>query len=197
MAAAACLRPVQALGGAWSTLACICVQVFKLPTGCMQPNHVSPLLLLLHTRLDTIKPCRVWTPHSCMVRTIRAQAMSCSGWFAPPRRTCCGALPCQSLTWCRKGQAARLQTRLSREVGLVWKPGASSCKHVYLVFVQVPYVLNSLTSACRLQGGRFDAPDRLFCSMREAWESATTGSADVNELIPEFFLFNSRWGRDI
>ena len=45
---------------------------------------------------------------------------------------------------------------------------------------------------CRLQGGRFDAPDRLFCSMREAWESATTGSADVKELIPEFFLSNSR-----
>jgi len=45
-----------------------------------------------------------------------------------------------------------------------------------------------------LQGGRFDAPDRLFCSMREAWESATTGPADVKELIPEFFLADPRCG---
>ena len=64
----------------------------------------------------------------------------------------------------------------------------------YFVFglLEVSYRLNLLTCACRLQGGRFDAPDRLFCSMREAWESATTGSADVKELIPEFYLFNSR-----
>jgi len=48
--------------------------------------------------------------------------------------------------------------------------------------------------ACSLQGGRFDAPDRLFCSMREAWESATTGPADVKELIPEFFLADPRCG---
>ena len=44
----------------------------------------------------------------------------------------------------------------------------------------------------RLQGGRFDAPDRLFCSVREAWLGVTSANpADVKELIPEFFL---RWG---
>ncbi|CAK0760340.1 hypothetical protein CVIRNUC_002763 [Coccomyxa viridis] len=40
----------------------------------------------------------------------------------------------------------------------------------------------------RLQGGRFDAPDRMFCSIREAWDSVTSSTADVKELIPEFFL---------
>ncbi|PRW57088.1 beach domain-containing [Chlorella sorokiniana] len=41
----------------------------------------------------------------------------------------------------------------------------------------------------RLQNGRFDSPDRLFCSVREAWEGVTSSNpADVKELIPEFFL---------
>lgn len=45
----------------------------------------------------------------------------------------------------------------------------------------------------RLQGGRFDAPDRLFCSIKEAWDSVTASTADVKELIPEFFLSDTRW----
>ena len=44
----------------------------------------------------------------------------------------------------------------------------------------------------RLQGGRFDAPDRLFCSIREAWESVLASTSDVKELIPEFFLSDAR-----
>lgn len=39
----------------------------------------------------------------------------------------------------------------------------------------------------RLQNGRFDAPDRLFCSLLEAWESVLSNPTDVKELIPEFF----------
>ena len=39
----------------------------------------------------------------------------------------------------------------------------------------------------RLQNGKYDAPDRLFHSVAEAWESALTSSADVKELSPEFF----------
>jgi len=39
----------------------------------------------------------------------------------------------------------------------------------------------------KLQGGRFDAPDRLFCSVREAWDSVMRAPADVKELTPEFF----------
>ena len=39
----------------------------------------------------------------------------------------------------------------------------------------------------RLQGGRFDVPDRLFNSIGDAWESVNTGPADVKELIPEFY----------
>jgi factor associated with neutral sphingomyelinase activation len=43
----------------------------------------------------------------------------------------------------------------------------------------------------RLQAGRFDAPDRLFCSVADAWEGCTsTNPSDVKELIPEFF---ARW----
>ena len=51
----------------------------------------------------------------------------------------------------------------------------------------------------RLQAGKFDAPDRLFCSIAEAWDSVLTNPTDVKELIPEFymperqeFLVNSR-----
>ncbi|KAL4538454.1 hypothetical protein Ndes2437A_g01474 [Nannochloris sp. 'desiccata'] len=40
----------------------------------------------------------------------------------------------------------------------------------------------------RLQNGKFDAPDRLFCSISEAWDSVLTNQADVKELIPEFYM---------
>jgi WD40 repeat protein len=40
----------------------------------------------------------------------------------------------------------------------------------------------------RLQSGRFDAPDRLFCSVKDSWESVLSNPADVKELIPEFFI---------
>eukprot|EP01028_Stygiella_incarcerata_P004535 TRINITY_DN19_c0_g1_i2.p1 TRINITY_DN19_c0_g1~~TRINITY_DN19_c0_g1_i2.p1 ORF type:complete len:1073 (-),score=250.53 TRINITY_DN19_c0_g1_i2:2522-5542(-) len=39
----------------------------------------------------------------------------------------------------------------------------------------------------RLQNGRFDAPDRLFYSMEETWNSCFNNPADVKELIPEFY----------
>ena len=55
------------------------------------------------------------------------------------------------------------------------------------------YVLYWLVRAApahhlRLQNGRFDAPDRLFHSVAESWDSVLTSSADVKELSPEFFL---------
>lgn len=40
----------------------------------------------------------------------------------------------------------------------------------------------------RLQNGKFDAPDRCFNSISEAWESVYNNPADVKELIPEFFM---------
>eukprot|EP00884_Botryococcus_braunii_P015365 jgi/Botrbrau1/2511/Bobra.0079s0003.1 len=43
----------------------------------------------------------------------------------------------------------------------------------------------------RLQTGRFDAPDRLFFSIKESWTSVLTGTTDVKELIPDFFLSDS------
>ena len=40
----------------------------------------------------------------------------------------------------------------------------------------------------RLQNGRFDAADRAFCSISDAWDSVLTNPADVKELIPEFYM---------
>jgi hypothetical protein len=41
----------------------------------------------------------------------------------------------------------------------------------------------------RLQNGRYDAPDRLFFSVGEAWRASSGRSnTDLKELIPEFFL---------
>jgi len=39
----------------------------------------------------------------------------------------------------------------------------------------------------RLQGGKFDHPDRLFVSVAATWASCLTNNADVKELIPEFY----------
>jgi len=41
--------------------------------------------------------------------------------------------------------------------------------------------------ALRLQGGKFDAADRLFLSLKGAWDSATSAPTDVKELVPQFF----------
>jgi factor associated with neutral sphingomyelinase activation len=38
-----------------------------------------------------------------------------------------------------------------------------------------------------LQGGKFDAADRLFRSIDVTWQGCTTNHTDVKELIPEFF----------
>ena len=39
----------------------------------------------------------------------------------------------------------------------------------------------------KLQAGRFDAPDRQFCSIADTWESVTGTGPDVKELTFEFF----------
>ncbi|CAG7976254.1 unnamed protein product [Penicillium nalgiovense] len=53
----------------------------------------------------------------------------------------------------------------------------------YLIRLQ-PFVKSYLL----LQGGSFDHADRLFYSIRKAWESASRGNmTDVRELTPEFF----------
>lgn len=50
----------------------------------------------------------------------------------------------------------------------------------YLVRVAPEYML------C-LQNGRFDAPDRMFHSVADMWDSCLNNPADLKELIPEFF----------
>jgi hypothetical protein len=39
----------------------------------------------------------------------------------------------------------------------------------------------------RLQGGRFDAPDRQFACVAEAWRSALEVESDLKELLPQFY----------
>ncbi len=41
-----------------------------------------------------------------------------------------------------------------------------------------------------LQAGKFDAADRCFTSVANAWRSVLTNVADVKELIPEFFRYS-------
>ena len=38
-----------------------------------------------------------------------------------------------------------------------------------------------------IQGGRFDHADRLFSSVAKSWQSVMESTADVKELIPEFY----------
>lgn len=50
----------------------------------------------------------------------------------------------------------------------------------FLVRIAAEYML------C-LQNGRFDAPDRLFRSIKVTWEGCLSSHTDVKELIPEFY----------
>jgi len=43
------------------------------------------------------------------------------------------------------------------------------------------------TMAIDLQSGRFDCADRIFSNIGDCWHNCLHGSADVKELIPEFF----------
>jgi factor associated with neutral sphingomyelinase activation len=44
-----------------------------------------------------------------------------------------------------------------------------------------------------LQAGKFDAPDRMFHSLSETWESCLQNPADLKELIPEFYSSNGEF----
>ena len=43
----------------------------------------------------------------------------------------------------------------------------------------------------RLQNGKFDAPDRSFTGIQDAWNSVYNSPTDLKELIPEFYCPNS------
>lgn len=58
------------------------------------------------------------------------------------------------------------------------------------------YVINFLVRAVpgamlRLQNGKFDAADRLFNSVADAWGSVANSTTDVKELIPEFYAVSA------
>ena len=145
--------------------------------------------------------CRAWMHLSCMAPTTRARAMLCSGWFALHLRISFGA-PCQCYPPPCDEKATCISCRSHADIlcFIRCKASTHSPPVLWAASCHQSKCCRTLSErwgltgrwACRLQGGRFDEPDRLFCSMREAWESATTGSADVKELIPEFFLSDAR-----
>ena len=47
----------------------------------------------------------------------------------------------------------------------------------------------------QLQGGFFDHADRLFSSVAETWRACLTSTADVKELIPEFYSLPEFFGK--
>ncbi|XP_036772494.2 WD repeat- and FYVE domain-containing protein 4 isoform X2 [Manis pentadactyla] len=65
------------------------------------------------------------------------------------------------------------------------------CTHYSSAIIVASYLvrLPPFTQAfCSLQGGSFDVADRMFHSMKNAWESASRENmSDVRELTPEFF----------
>lgn len=55
---------------------------------------------------------------------------------------------------------------------------------VYYLIRQEPFT----SMAVKLQGGRFDCPDRLFFDLKRTWDGCSKLSlSDVKELVPEFF----------
>lgn len=72
-------------------------------------------------------------------------------------------------------------------------PGVRTAPYLYGTHYSTPgYVLYWMVRSApahmlRLQNGRFDAPDRLFCSVAESWRSVLSNPADLKELVPEFF----------
>jgi len=89
--------------------------------------------------------------------------------------------------------AERLQTFIERYNSLVDDPDTppfhygshySSCPIVLYYLLR----MNPYTKLARaLQGGRFDQSDRLFHSIAETFKAVLESSADVKELIPEFY----------
>ncbi|EGB11141.1 hypothetical protein AURANDRAFT_22311, partial [Aureococcus anophagefferens] len=83
-------------------------------------------------------------------------------------------------------------------------PGPEDAPFLYGTHYSTPgYVLFFLVRCVPeymlcLQNGKFDAADRMFDSVRDAWTSVRSASTDLKELIPEFydgdgeFLVNGR-----
>ncbi|XP_043836803.1 LOW QUALITY PROTEIN: WD repeat- and FYVE domain-containing protein 4 [Dromiciops gliroides] len=65
------------------------------------------------------------------------------------------------------------------------------CTHYSSAIIIASYLVRMkpfTQTFCSLQGGSFDVADRMFHSVKNAWESASSENmSDVRELIPEFF----------
>lgn len=48
-----------------------------------------------------------------------------------------------------------------------------------------------------LQNGKYDNADRMFRSMAETWDGVINGGADVKELIPEFYMDDGDFLRNV
>jgi factor associated with neutral sphingomyelinase activation len=49
----------------------------------------------------------------------------------------------------------------------------------------------------KLQSGRFDKPDRLFKSMKDDWLNVMENPTSLKELIPEFYMSDPSFIRNI
>eukprot|EP01083_Nonionella_stella_P082007 226255_1 len=58
---------------------------------------------------------------------------------------------------------------------------------LYYLLRQQPFTTYNLS----FQGGKFDAPDRLFHSISDCWRGCLENTSDVKELIPEFYYLSS------
>uniref|UniRef100_K7GBL2 WDFY family member 4 n=1 Tax=Pelodiscus sinensis TaxID=13735 RepID=K7GBL2_PELSI len=65
------------------------------------------------------------------------------------------------------------------------------CTHYSSAIIVTSYLVRMepfTQTFCTLQGGSFDVADRMFHSVKNAWDSASRDNmSDVRELIPEFF----------
>ncbi|XP_075790753.1 WD repeat- and FYVE domain-containing protein 4 isoform X2 [Pelodiscus sinensis] len=65
------------------------------------------------------------------------------------------------------------------------------CTHYSSAIIVTSYLVRMepfTQTFCALQGGSFDVADRMFHSVKNAWDSASRDNmSDVRELIPEFF----------
>ncbi|XP_027715064.1 WD repeat- and FYVE domain-containing protein 4 isoform X3 [Vombatus ursinus] len=65
------------------------------------------------------------------------------------------------------------------------------CTHYSSAIIVASYLVRMkpfTQTFCSLQGGSFDVADRMFHSVKNTWESASSENmSDVRELIPEFF----------
>lgn len=90
----------------------------------------------------------------------------------------------------RYTELSRLSMYLGDDDGGIPPPFMYGCHFSSPGYVVFYLMRSSPQLMLKLQNGKFDAADRLFWSLEDAWRSVSTSSTDVKELIPEFYHGN-------